>query len=55
MKQQIAMYGKSNIDPYAFLILDDLMYDAPRWIKDLSIKDIFNINLNKVYHIKRIQ
>jgi hypothetical protein len=41
MKQQIAMYGKSNIDPYAFLILDDLMYDAPRWIKDLSIKDIF--------------
>jgi len=41
MKQQIAMYGKSNIDPYAFLILDDLMYDAPRWIKDVSIKDIF--------------
>lgn len=41
MKQQIAMYGKSDIDPYAFLILDDLMYDAPRWIKDTNIKDIF--------------
>jgi hypothetical protein len=41
MKQQIAMYGKSNIDPYAFLILDDLMYDAPTWIKDVNIKDIF--------------
>jgi len=41
MKQQQAMYGKSNIDPYAFLIMDDMMYDAPRWIKDISIKDIF--------------
>jgi len=41
MKQQIAMYGKSNIDPYAFLILDDLMYDSQRWIKDISIRDIF--------------
>jgi hypothetical protein len=41
MKQQQAMYGKSNIDPYAFLILDDLMYDAQRWIKDTSVKDIF--------------
>ena len=27
MKQQEAMYGQSNIDPYAYLILDDLMYD----------------------------
>ena len=41
MKQQMQMYGKSNIDPYAFLILDDLMYDAPTWIKDINIKDIF--------------
>ena len=32
------LYGKSNIDPYAFLILDDLMYDAPTWIKDINIK-----------------
>ena len=41
MKQQTEQYGKSNIDPYAFLILDDLMYDAPTWIKDINIKDIF--------------
>ena len=41
MKQQIAMYGKSNIDPYSFFIMDDMMYDAPRWIKDVNIKDIF--------------
>ena len=41
MKQQEAMYGKSNIDPYAYLILDDLMYDAPTWIKDTTIKQIF--------------
>jgi hypothetical protein len=40
MKQQEAMYGKSNIDPYAYLILDDLMYD-PSWIKDTTIKQIF--------------
>ena len=41
MKQQIATYGKSNIDPYAFLIFDDMMYDAPRWVKDVNVKDIF--------------
>ena len=41
MKDQEAMYGKSNIDPYAYLILDDLMYDAPTWIRDTTIKQIF--------------
>lgn len=41
MKTQLATYGKSNIDPYASFILDDLMYDAPTWIKDVNIKDIF--------------
>ena len=41
MKDQESMYGKSNIDPYAYLILDDLMYDAPTWIKDTTIKQIF--------------
>lgn len=41
MKQQQAMYGKSNIDPFAFLILDDLMYDSQRWVKDINIRDIF--------------
>ncbi len=37
MKQQEGMYGRSNIDPFAYLILDDLMYD-PSWIKDTTIK-----------------
>jgi hypothetical protein len=41
MKQQIAMYGKSNIDPYAFLIMDDMMYNANVWLKDPNIRDIF--------------
>ena len=41
MKQQQAMYGKSNIDPHAFLILDDMMFDANTWLKDLNIKKIF--------------
>jgi len=40
MKQQEKMYGKSNIDPHAYLILDDLMYD-PSWIRDITIKQIF--------------
>ena len=40
MKQQETMYGKSNIDPHAYLILDDLMYD-PSWIRDITIKQIF--------------
>ena len=41
MKKQQALYGKSNIDPYSFLILDDLMYDSSRWIKDVNVRDIF--------------
>ena len=41
MKQQVAIYGKSNIDPNGFLILDDLMFDANTWIKDPNIKKIF--------------
>jgi hypothetical protein len=41
MKQQQSAYGKSNIDPYGYLILDDLMYDASRWVKDINIRDIF--------------
>ena len=34
-------YGKSNIDPYAFFIMDDMMYDANKWIKDPNIRKIF--------------
>jgi len=40
MKTEEQQYGKSNIDPWAFLILDDLMYDTS-WIKDTTIKSLF--------------
>jgi len=41
MEDQIRLYGKTNIDPYAFLIMDDMMFDANRWLKDTNIKEIF--------------
>jgi hypothetical protein len=40
MKHEEAQYGKSNIDPWAFLILDDLMYDTS-WLKDKTIRMLF--------------
>jgi hypothetical protein len=33
-------YGKSNIDPRAFLILDDCLYDQT-WIRDANIRSLF--------------
>ena len=33
-------YGKSNIDPRAFLILDDCLYDQS-WIRDSNIRSLF--------------
>ena len=55
MKQQIAMYGKSNIDPNGFLVLDDLMFDCNTWIKDPNIKKIFmngrHFNLYYLYYL----
>ena len=33
-------YGKSNIDPRAFLILDDCLYDQT-WIRDTNIRSLF--------------
>ena len=33
-------YGKTNIDPAAFLILDDCLYDNS-WIKDPNIRSLF--------------
>lgn len=38
---QMAMYGRSNIDPHAFLVLDDMMFSANEWLKDINIKKIF--------------
>lgn len=40
VKEQEAMYGRTNIDPRAFLILDDLMFDTS-WLKEMNIKRLF--------------
>ena len=34
------LYGSSNIDPSAFLILDDCLYDSS-WIKDPNVRSLF--------------
>lgn len=40
MNKEVQMYGKSNIDPRAFLILDDCLYDNS-WKRDKNIRYIF--------------
>ena len=40
LNQQEERYGKTNIDPWSFLILDDLMYDTS-WLKDKYIRQLF--------------
>jgi hypothetical protein len=40
MDKEIQMYGKTNIDPRAFLIMDDCLYDSA-WKKDKNIRYIF--------------
>ena len=40
MREQENKYGKSNIDPYAFVILDDCLYDAS-WTKDKMMRLLF--------------
>ena len=40
MKDEEKKFGKSQMDPWGFLILDDLMYDTS-WIKDTTIKSLF--------------
>ena len=40
MREQENQLGKSNIDPFAFVILDDCLYDNS-WTKDVSIKSLF--------------
>ena len=40
MKQEEELYGKSSINPDAFLILDDCLYDQS-WTKDVNIRSIF--------------
>jgi hypothetical protein len=40
VNKEVAMYGKSSIDPRAFLILDDCLYDGC-WKRDKNIRYIF--------------
>jgi len=40
MMKEIEVYKKSNINPSAFLILDDCLYDNT-WVKDKNIRSFF--------------
>ena len=40
MREQEEQYGQSNIDPHAFVILDDCLYDNS-WTKDTNIRSLF--------------
>ena len=40
INKEIEKHGRSNIDPRAFLILDDCLYDNT-WIKDKNVRSIF--------------
>jgi hypothetical protein len=40
INKETASYGKTNIDPRAFLILDDCLYDQT-WIRDPNIRSLF--------------
>jgi len=40
INKETSKFGKSNIDPRAFLILDDCLYDQS-WIRDQNIRSLF--------------
>lgn len=40
MKNEVAKYGSTNIDPRAVLILDDCLYDSS-WTKDKNVRSLF--------------
>ena len=40
MQKEISQYGATNIDPNAFVILDDCLYDNS-WVKDPNIRSMF--------------
>ena len=40
INKEQAKYGSSNIDPRAFLILDDCLYDQT-WVRDENIRNLF--------------
>lgn len=55
VNKEKATYGKTNIDPRAFLVMDDMMYDDS-WKKDKNIKYIFaNGRHEKLTYILSLQ
>ena len=40
MNKELKVKGHSSIDPRAFLILDDCLYDST-WLKDVNIRSVF--------------
>jgi hypothetical protein len=40
MQREVGMYNETNIDPNAFLILDDCLYDNS-WVRDTNIRSLF--------------
>ena len=40
INKDVSRYGSSNIDPRAFLILDDCLYDQS-WVRDENIRNLF--------------
>jgi hypothetical protein len=55
LKEEEKTLGKSNIDPWSFLILDDLMYDTS-WIKDKNIRALFmNGRHFKIFYVLTMQ
>ena len=41
LKVEMKVMRKSDINPKSFFIMDDLGYDAPKWVKDKNIKFLF--------------
>ena len=48
MQKETASYGKTDIDPAAFLILDDCLYDQS-WVKDQNIRSLFTPKFKNKY------
>ena len=51
MKQEEQLTGRSHIDPWAFLILDDLMYDTS-WLKYRSIPPALRSNVDFIFILR---
>ena len=40
-REETKKYGRTDLDPRAFLILDDCMYDNKAWVNDKNIRAVF--------------